>query len=138
MSGLLTLAGIATAVAALVFCGNDIGWRYDFIDIGLVCDRSAPATTSEYGWTHGWRQRSDYGDSKWLETECREYMEMLTVRTQTPWPRGRHRPQPRRDGPWGPGAEAVCTSSQVFGSGGFNLSWRHSEPLAGGRFSEAQ
>lgn len=78
VSGLLTLAGIATAVAALVFCGNDIGWRYDFIDIGLVCDRSAPATTSEYGWTHGWRQHSDYGDSKWLETECREYMEMLT------------------------------------------------------------
>lgn len=38
------------------------------------------------------------------------------------------------------GAEAVRagTSSQCFGSGGRSLSWRHPEPLAGGRVSESQ
>lgn len=97
MSGLLTLAGLATAVAALVLCGNDIRWQwYPNIDVDLLCGNSPLATTSEYGWGQEWRQQSSYGDPKWLEAECRTYMEMLTVRTE----RG---PCP---GPWPPAAPA--------------------------------
>ncbi|XDB49340.1 hypothetical protein ABFV05_002956 [Capra hircus] len=38
-SGLLTLAGIATAVATVVFCVNSFIWQGDgFYDISSVCD----------------------------------------------------------------------------------------------------
>lgn len=99
MSGLLTLAGLATAVAALVLCGNDIRWQwYPNIDVDLLCGNSPLATTSEYGWGQEWRQQSSYGDPKWLEAECRTYMEMLTVRTERgPVSRGRGRPQRLQD-----------------------------------------
>lgn len=99
MSGLLTLAGLATAVAALVLCGNDIRWQwYPNIDVDLLCGNPPLATTSEYGWGQEWRQQSSYGDPKWLEAECRTYMEMLTVRTERGLcPRGHRRPQRLQD-----------------------------------------
>lgn len=99
MSGLLTLAGIATAVAALVLCGNDIRWRwYGYMDIDRMCGRSpSPDTTSDYGWGQGWRQQSSYGDPRWLENECRKYMEMLTVRTGRGPGRRLLRPHPKQD-----------------------------------------
>lgn len=79
VSGLLALAGIATALAALVLCANDIRWRwFGYMDIDRLCDRSPSATTSEYGWGQGWRQQSSYGPPSWLENECRVYLEMLT------------------------------------------------------------
>nr|KAF6419587.1 transmembrane protein 176B [Rousettus aegyptiacus] len=79
VSGLLTLAGIATALAALVLCVNDIRWRwFGYMDTDRLCDRSPSATTSEYGWGPGWRQQGSYGHPSWLENECREYLEMLT------------------------------------------------------------
>lgn len=102
MSGLLTLAGIATALGALVLCVNDIRWRwFGYMDTDRLCDRSPSATTSEYGWGPGWRQQGSYGHPSWLENECREYLEMLTVRTET----GPASPGPApRAAPTGPGA----------------------------------
>lgn len=108
MSGLLTLAGIATALAALVLCVNDIRWRwFGYMDTDRLCDRSPSATTSEYGWGPGWRQQGSYGHPSWLENECREYLEMLTVRTETGVPGAGATRSPHRTGCWRPGAGAV-------------------------------
>uniref|UniRef100_A0A9L0RCS9 Transmembrane protein 176B n=1 Tax=Equus caballus TaxID=9796 RepID=A0A9L0RCS9_HORSE len=73
VSGLLTLAGVATAVAAVVFCVNSLTWQSDgFVYIDTVCDPPAPAfTTTGYRWM----QRS-YGSS-WRKDYCKVYMQML-------------------------------------------------------------
>lgn len=77
VSGLLTLAGIATALAGLVLCANDIWWWWSgYLDTDRLCDRSPSATTSDYGWGQAWRQQSSYGDPTRLE-ECREYLDVL-------------------------------------------------------------
>ncbi|KAM9592541.1 transmembrane protein 176B isoform 1-T1 [Trichechus inunguis] len=74
VSGLLTLAGIATVLAAVVLCVNSLTWQTDgFFYIDSVCDRPAPdTTTSGYRWM--WQSRSD---SDWRENQCRFYMQML-------------------------------------------------------------
>ncbi|ELW64816.1 transmembrane protein 176B [Tupaia chinensis] len=74
VSVLLTLAGTATAVAAVVLCVNSLTWQADaFPDMDVVCDRPDPVvSTVEYGW----RRRRTY--SSWEEDECRNYMTMLT------------------------------------------------------------
>uniref|UniRef100_A0A9L0KGB7 Transmembrane protein 176B n=1 Tax=Equus asinus TaxID=9793 RepID=A0A9L0KGB7_EQUAS len=73
VSGLLTLAGVATAVAAVVFCVNSLTWQSDgFVYIDTVCDPPAPTfTTTGYRWM----QRS-YGSS-WRKDYCKVYMQML-------------------------------------------------------------
>ncbi|XP_037691760.1 transmembrane protein 176B [Choloepus didactylus] len=73
VSGLLTLAGIATALAAVVLCVNSLTWQTDgFFYIDTVCDLPQSPTTIEYGW----RRRSSY-NSDWKESQCRSYMQML-------------------------------------------------------------
>uniref|UniRef100_A0A8C8Z8B6 Transmembrane protein 176B n=1 Tax=Prolemur simus TaxID=1328070 RepID=A0A8C8Z8B6_PROSS len=72
VSFLLTLAGIATAVAALVLCVNSLTWQTDgFFYIDSVCDcpGSVDPTTG-----YIWRRR-DHSD--WREEQCRAYMRML-------------------------------------------------------------
>ncbi|KAI4543320.1 hypothetical protein MG293_006114 [Ovis ammon polii] len=70
-SGLLTLAGIATAVAAVVFCVNSFLWEDDgFYDISSVCDSLVPVTPTSW-----YQRRSSY--SSWEEEDCRRYMQML-------------------------------------------------------------
>ncbi|XP_012517612.1 PREDICTED: transmembrane protein 176B [Propithecus coquereli] len=73
VSFLLTLAGIATAVAALVLCVNSLTWQTDgFFYIDSVCDcpGSVDPTTG-----YIWRQRMDRSD--WRAEQCRAYMGML-------------------------------------------------------------
>ncbi|OWK06241.1 TMEM176B, partial [Cervus elaphus hippelaphus] len=71
VSGLLTLAGIATAVAAVVFCVNSFIWQGDgFDDISSVCDSLVPVTPTSW-----YQRRSSY--SSWEEENCRRYMQML-------------------------------------------------------------
>ncbi|XP_045022423.1 transmembrane protein 176B isoform X4 [Bubalus bubalis] len=71
ISGLLTLAGIATAVAAVVFCVNSFIWQDDgFYDISSVCDSLVPVTPTSW-----YQRRSSY--SSWEEENCRRYMQML-------------------------------------------------------------
>ncbi|XP_004430680.1 PREDICTED: transmembrane protein 176B [Ceratotherium simum simum] len=74
VSGLLTLAGVATAVSAVVLCVNSLTWQSDgFFYIDSVCDSPVPAsTTTGYTWM---RQRSYR--SSWSEDNCRVYMRML-------------------------------------------------------------
>ncbi|KAF5918958.1 hypothetical protein HPG69_005278 [Diceros bicornis minor] len=74
VSGLLTLAGVATAVSAVVLCVNSLTWQSDgFFYIDSVCDSPVPAsTTTGYTWL---RQRSYR--SSWSEDNCRVYMRML-------------------------------------------------------------
>ncbi|XP_042104977.1 transmembrane protein 176B-like isoform X7 [Ovis aries] len=70
-SGLLTLAGIPTAVAAVVFCVNSFLWEDDgFYDISSVCDSLVPVTPTSW-----YQRRSSY--SSWEEEDCRRYMQML-------------------------------------------------------------
>uniref|UniRef100_A0A8C6DU09 Transmembrane protein 176B n=1 Tax=Moschus moschiferus TaxID=68415 RepID=A0A8C6DU09_MOSMO len=72
VSGLLTLAGIATAVAAVVFCVNSFIWQGDgFYNISSVCDSLVPVSPTSW-----YRRRSSY--SSWEEEDCRRYMQMLT------------------------------------------------------------
>ncbi|XP_025849592.2 transmembrane protein 176B isoform X1 [Vulpes vulpes] len=75
-SGLLTLAGIAMAVAASVLCVNSLTWQTDgFVYIDSACvypESNVTTTTTEY--TETW-QRS--GRSQWNEDRCRIYMQML-------------------------------------------------------------
>ncbi|XP_057586174.1 transmembrane protein 176B isoform X1 [Hippopotamus amphibius kiboko] len=74
VSGLLTLAGIATAVAAVVFCVNSLTWQPDgFYDISSVCDPLVPATPTP--WYRRRRGSSSY--SSWREENCRNHMQML-------------------------------------------------------------
>ncbi|XP_070320780.1 transmembrane protein 176B isoform X3 [Odocoileus virginianus] len=71
ISGLLTLAGIATAMAAVVFCVNSFIWQGDgFDDISSVCDSLVPVTPTSW-----YQRRSSY--SSWEEENCRRYMQML-------------------------------------------------------------
>ncbi|KAM5205292.1 transmembrane protein 176B isoform 1-T4 [Hipposideros larvatus] len=75
VSGLLTLAGVATAVAALAFCVDSVRWdQADYLIPDSVCDRPAPATTQTW---YGWNQQSRYDDSNWQENECRAFIVML-------------------------------------------------------------
>lgn len=76
VSGLLTLAGVATAVAALVLCVDSVIWEnvYFFFTRDDVCDRAAPATTPTW---YNWNQQSSYQDSNWMEDQCRAYIAML-------------------------------------------------------------
>lgn len=71
VSGLLTLSGIGTAVAAVVLCVKSITWESDDL-FSSLCDRPAPAntTTDDYKW----RQRS-YSD--WQEDRCKMSMQLL-------------------------------------------------------------
>ncbi|KAI4543307.1 hypothetical protein MG293_006101 [Ovis ammon polii] len=70
-SGLLTLAGITTAVAAVVFCVNSLLWEDDgFYDISSMCDSLVPVTPTSW-----YQRRSSY--SSWEEENCRRYMQML-------------------------------------------------------------
>ncbi|XDC55027.1 hypothetical protein R6Z07M_006209 [Ovis aries] len=70
-SGLLTLAGITTAVAAVVFCVNSLLWEDDgFNDISSMCDSLVPVTPTSW-----YQRRSSY--SSWEEENCRRYMQML-------------------------------------------------------------
>lgn len=79
MSGLLTLAGIGTAMAAIVLCVKSITWESDDV-LSFVCDRPAPATTTP---DYRWRWRS-YENSDWWEDECKISMQLLKVRTGVP------------------------------------------------------
>ncbi|XP_077005701.1 transmembrane protein 176B isoform X1 [Tamandua tetradactyla] len=73
VSGLLTLAGVATALAAVFLCVNSLTWQSDgFFYIDSVCERPTPSTATEYNW-----RRSISYDSDWRELECRSYMQML-------------------------------------------------------------
>ncbi|XP_057406407.1 transmembrane protein 176B [Balaenoptera acutorostrata] len=74
ISSLLTLAGIGTAVAAVVFCVNSLTWQPDvFYDISSVCDSLVPATPT-FGYQQTGRSNSY---SSWKEERCRNYMQML-------------------------------------------------------------
>ncbi|KAM6168479.1 transmembrane protein 176B isoform 1-T1 [Erethizon dorsatum] len=72
VSGLLSLAGIAAAVAAVVFSVRSLIWQTDDLNyskFNSVCDSFGPvATTSEYRW------RNDYSD--WKTENCRNFMKM--------------------------------------------------------------
>ncbi|XP_007469905.1 PREDICTED: transmembrane protein 176B [Lipotes vexillifer] len=73
ISSLLTLAGIATAVAAVVFCVNSLTWQPVFYDVSSVCDPLVPDTP-----TFGYEQtRRSNSHSSWRERHCRNYMRML-------------------------------------------------------------
>ncbi|XP_029777332.1 transmembrane protein 176B [Suricata suricatta] len=72
VSGLLTLAGVATAVAAAVLCVNSLTWQSDgFYDMDFVCDHPEPAAT---GYQKTWRRSRE---SNWREDRCRNRMEIL-------------------------------------------------------------
>ncbi|XP_054449449.1 transmembrane protein 176B [Pteronotus mesoamericanus] len=73
VSSLFTLAGIATAVAAIVLCANSITWEnYSFSN--SICDfPDAPTAATDYGW--GWR--NNYRASEWQKDECVNFIEML-------------------------------------------------------------
>lgn len=73
VSGLLALAGVATAVAAVVLCVNSITWENDIFDAS-ICDPVGPIpTTSDYGWgmPYGYRSASR------RDRECRGFMQKL-------------------------------------------------------------
>uniref|UniRef100_A0A8C0T8G4 Transmembrane protein 176B n=1 Tax=Canis lupus familiaris TaxID=9615 RepID=A0A8C0T8G4_CANLF len=75
-SGLLTLAGIAMAVAAFVLCVNSLTWQTDgfvYIDSACVYPESNVTNTTT-GYTETWRRS---GWSQWNENRCRIYMQML-------------------------------------------------------------
>ncbi|XP_032250291.1 transmembrane protein 176B [Phoca vitulina] len=73
-SGLLTLAGISTAVVAVVLCVNSLTLPSDgFLYIDSVCESPEPATLTT-GYKETW-QRSRM--SRWNEDRCRTYMQML-------------------------------------------------------------
>uniref|UniRef100_A0A8C8WDK4 Transmembrane protein 176B n=1 Tax=Panthera leo TaxID=9689 RepID=A0A8C8WDK4_PANLE len=74
ISGLLMLAGVATAMAAVVLCVNSLTWQSDgFYDINYVCDYPEPAATTT-GYQETW-QRSH--KSHWTEDRCKTYMQIL-------------------------------------------------------------
>ncbi|XP_004458318.2 transmembrane protein 176B [Dasypus novemcinctus] len=74
ISGVLTLAGIATALVAVVLCVNSLTWQTDgFFYIDSVCERPKPDTTT-IGYRWGYRNNDD---SDWKEEACRSYMQIL-------------------------------------------------------------
>ncbi|XP_017376034.1 transmembrane protein 176B isoform X1 [Cebus imitator] len=74
ISSLLTLAGFATAVAAVVLCVNSFIWQTnDLSYIDTVCDFPDPVIpTPEYGWM---RQASQ--EISWQKIDCRDHMQLL-------------------------------------------------------------
>lgn len=75
MSGLLTLAGAATAVAAIVLYVNSLTREPDrFFNIGSMCDSLVPTTESPHGDSY----------SSWEEDRCRAHMKMVVVRKESP------------------------------------------------------
>ncbi|XP_005404850.1 PREDICTED: transmembrane protein 176B [Chinchilla lanigera] len=72
VSGLLTLAGIVAAVAAVVFSVRSLIWQNDDLNYAQfisVCGSLGPvAASTEYRW------RNDY--SGWSRENCRHYMRM--------------------------------------------------------------
>nr|XP_055140495.1 transmembrane protein 176B isoform X4 [Symphalangus syndactylus] len=73
VSSLLTLAGFATAMAAVVLCVNSFIWQTEpFLYIDTVCDPSdSVIPTTGYRWM---QQRQEI---QWQKEECRAYMQML-------------------------------------------------------------
>uniref|UniRef100_A0A8C9I6F2 Transmembrane protein 176B n=1 Tax=Piliocolobus tephrosceles TaxID=591936 RepID=A0A8C9I6F2_9PRIM len=71
VSSLITLAGFATAMAAVVLCVNSFIWQTEpFLYIDTVCDPlDLVIPTTEYRW------RSQ--EIQWQKEECRAYMQML-------------------------------------------------------------
>ncbi|XP_003792108.1 transmembrane protein 176B [Otolemur garnettii] len=71
VSSLLTLASIATAVAALVLCVNSLTWQTDgFFDMDSVCEcPGSDDPTAGYRWGQT--------DEDWRKKRCRAYMTML-------------------------------------------------------------
>nr|KAF6283964.1 transmembrane protein 176B [Pipistrellus kuhlii] len=69
MSGLLTLAGIGTAMAAVVLCVKRIAWESDDL-FSSLCDCPASANT-----TTGYKWQRSYSD--WLEDMCKNSMQLL-------------------------------------------------------------
>uniref|UniRef100_A0A8D1GDA6 Transmembrane protein 176B n=1 Tax=Sus scrofa TaxID=9823 RepID=A0A8D1GDA6_PIG len=68
MSGLLTLAGAATAVAAVVLYVNSLTREPDrLFNIGSMCDSLVPTTESPHGDSY----------SSWEEDRCRAHMKMV-------------------------------------------------------------
>ncbi|XP_032100920.1 transmembrane protein 176B isoform X2 [Sapajus apella] len=74
VSSLLTLAGFATAVAAVVLCVNSFIWQTnDLSYIDTVCDFLDPVIpTPEYRWI---RQASQ--EISWRKIDCRDHMQLL-------------------------------------------------------------
>ncbi|XP_066091086.1 LOW QUALITY PROTEIN: transmembrane protein 176B [Saccopteryx bilineata] len=77
VSGLLTLAGTATAIVAVVFCVNSITWENNGID-DCVQLPSPPTEISEYqfGKQNGY-YRNSYYDPEDQEERCRAFMQTL-------------------------------------------------------------
>ncbi|GAB5568925.1 transmembrane protein 176B [Prionailurus iriomotensis] len=72
--GLLMLAGVATAMAAVVLCVNSLTWQSDgFYDIDYVCDYPEPAATTT-GYQETWQRNHK---SHWTEDRCKTYMQIL-------------------------------------------------------------
>ncbi|XP_004860460.1 transmembrane protein 176B isoform X4 [Heterocephalus glaber] len=72
VSGLLTLAGIAATVAAIVFCVRTLIWQTDDLNykkFNSVCDRLVPVTTTT---NYRWRNNN----SDWRTENCRTLMKM--------------------------------------------------------------
>ncbi|XP_073916918.1 transmembrane protein 176B [Castor canadensis] len=75
VSCLLTLAGIATAVAAAVLGVRSLIWQTDVTGISSLCAIPHPVIT-----TPVYRRRwGDSDSSDWMEKECRSRMEMLMI-----------------------------------------------------------
>ncbi|KAM5255340.1 transmembrane protein 176B [Ctenodactylus gundi] len=78
VSGLLTLAVIATAVAAAVLCVRSLIWQTDdstYMKIISVCDVPDPVTTTPASRWMGRRR-----DSDWRMEACRSLMTKMMVR----------------------------------------------------------
>ncbi|XP_047417494.1 transmembrane protein 176B isoform X2 [Sciurus carolinensis] len=76
VSGLLALAGIATAVAATVLCVSSLIWQSDgshSAEIVSVCDHPKPANITARN-RQPWRS---YHHNDWREESCRSYMKMM-------------------------------------------------------------
>lgn len=73
VSSLLTLAGFATAMAAVILCVNSFIWQTEpFLYIDTVCDPSdSVIPTTGYRWM---QQRQEI---QWQKEKCRAYMQML-------------------------------------------------------------
>uniref|UniRef100_A0A8D2CQ74 Transmembrane protein 176B n=1 Tax=Sciurus vulgaris TaxID=55149 RepID=A0A8D2CQ74_SCIVU len=74
VSGLLALAGIATAVAVTVLCVSSLIWQSDgshSAEIASVCDSPANITARN---RQAWRS---YHYDDWREESCRSYMKMM-------------------------------------------------------------
>ncbi|KAF0882000.1 transmembrane protein 176B [Crocuta crocuta] len=74
VSGLLLLAGVTTATAAVALCVNSLTWQSDgFYDIDSACDYPEPAVTTT-GYQKSWPRSQE---SHWRKDRCRTYMHIL-------------------------------------------------------------